>query len=530
MSRTQKFILAGIAVLAAVALALLFAPGGTDDKSKPVAGKAAPSKAKTKTPFQFDTGAAKKRFAERSAVALASKTASDGAYGYASASIKGDEATAAFFGSLHGGSPAGFVLTTTVTVGGQSLPTMPILAASRRKDGTLKVDYRLTDSDPKPVSPAFALDGRKTTVSLSIGYLDATVTDEAGLAAAEAAAAMGGTPLWPGPEGTLPGAKAFGAAAGAFASRFLIGAKERIDPLTIIDLGGADEAKSASVALKDSAGGTGGEIGFALATLQPMLPASTDFRRVATMTMGSGPSVGDALLEHPAAARVLLSPNTELTEACRELAQGLRARLGLAAVDAARAVDAVSDLRRRMGLPGAATCRGPRAAAKDFADIGAMNGAIDRLAGVMRSSASAKSAARLRPLFAADMTLVDYSRMWLPGAEAGLIQGPAHVAPSVDPGIATELLAGLPITRIGCYGAGRDGGGHRAALVELARDNGLWLLDLGFDAKGKVEAVIFSPAQQADLCRAAGNRKSGPSACLFATPGRTYRGLDPGRC
>ena len=532
MSRKQKFILAGIAVLAAVVLVLLFAPGDPDDKPPPVAGKAAPSKTKTKpeAQFRFDTGIAKKRFAERSAVAFASKVASGDTYGYAGVSIKGDEAIAAFFDSLHGGNPAGMVLTATVTVGGQSLPTMPILAATRGKNGTLKIEYRLATGEPKPVSPAFALDGRKATISLSAGYLDAAVADEVGLAAAEAAAAMDGAPLWPGPEGALPGAKAFGAAAGAFANRFLIGAKDRIDPLAIVDIGGAEEAKSASLTLKDPAGGTVGEIGFTLATLAPMLPASADFRNIATMTVGSGISVGDHLREQPAAARVLLEPSAGLTEACRDLTQGLRARLGLAAVDAGRVADAVAGVRGRLGLPDAATCSGPRPVAKDFADVGAMNRALDRLAGAMRAGAPATSAKRLGPLFAADMTLADYSRLWLPGAEAGLIQGPAHVAPSVEAGIAAELLAGLPIARIGCYGAGRVGGGHRAALVELAHDNGLWLLDLGFDAKGKVDAVVFRAAQQADLCRAGGGRKSGPNACPFAAPGRAYRGLDPGRC
>lgn len=531
MSRTQKFVLAGIAVIVAVALAVLFAPGAIDRKPKSVAGKTTPAKSASKTEpqFRFDAESTKKRFAERSAVDLVSKPASGGAYGYASFTVKGDEAIAVFFGSLHGGNPAGLVLTATVTVGERTLPTMPILAAARGKDGPLKVGYRLTGEDSRPVSPAFALDGRKATVSLSIGYLDAAVADEAGLAAAEVAAAMDGAPLWPGPEGTLPGAKAFGAAAEAFAGRFLTGAKERIDPLAVLEVGGADEAKSASVTLKDPAGGIVGEIGLSLATHEPMLPATADFRNVATMTVGPGANVGNDLLEHPAAARVLLGPSTELTDACRALMQGLQARFGLAAVDAARAADAVAGIRDRLGQSDSVGCSGPRAATKGFTDVGAMNRTLDRLTSAMRTAAPTKIAERFGALFAADMTLADFSRLWLPGAEAGLIEGPAHVAPSVEPGIATELLAGLPIARIGCYGAGR-GTDHRAALVELARDSGLWLLDLGFDAKGQVDAVVFRAAQQADLCRAVGNRKNGPGACSFAAPGRAYRGLDPGRC
>lgn len=532
MSRTQKFVLAGIAVIVAVALAVLFAPGAIDDKPKSVAGKAAPPKSapKTEPQFQFNAETSKKHFAERSSVALVSKPAGGGAYGYADVTIKGDEAIAAFFGSLHGGNPAGLVLTATVSIGERSLPAMPILAAARGKDGILKVGYRLTTEDSKPVSPAFALDGRKATVSLSVGYLESAVADEAGLAAAEVAAAMDGAPLWPGPEGTLPGAKAFGTAAETFAGRFLTGAKERIDPLAVFEVGGADGAKSASVTLKDPAGGTVGEIGLSLATHEPMLPATADFRNVATMTVGPGSNVGNDLIEHPIApARVLLGPGETLADACRELAQGLQTRLGLAAVDAARVADAVAGIRDRLGLPGSSGCGGPRATAKGFTDVGAMNRTLDRLTGAMRSAAPTKIAERFGALFAADMTLADFSRLWLPGAEAGLIEGPAHVAPSVEPGIAAELLAGLPIARIGCYGAGQ-GAGHRAALVELARDSGLWLLDLGFDAKGKIDAVVFRAAQQADLCRAAGSRKSGPGACSFAAPGRAYRGLDPGRC
>lgn len=319
------------------------------------------------------------------------------------------------------------------------------------------------------------------------------------------------------------------------------------------------EILSTEIPLADGAGAVitfrnpaGEDVGSATVRVSSHAPrlanASTgplDFAANAAVPLGQGQTLGTLLANQgEAVAGVLSAEKTALPEACTTLRQRL-ASAGLGAYDRAATLAFVAALRDRFaptketsapcldkteeGLLG--TPSDPAVSAP--VSLSLRNGVLKQIGGLLRFGATEQGLLHLAKRFSDHVVLFDRSQLWLPGIGGNAIEGTALVvAPQATSTEAAELVATLPAAHVACYfnpGTGR-GESHRAALVELQHDPGLWVLDAAFDGQGKITGLALEPADQARACRAAGKRTSGADACYFVRTGRTYRGINPGKC
>lgn len=504
---------------------------------------------------RFDAGAAAVRAAEKIAIeplSPPSPPVPGGPPAYAEATVALDNAdeVARFLFAVHGGTPEAAILIARVRIGARDLAPMPLLVATRAQPpaGSDKEKAKkpteatgpapglpfafAQGSEPRDLTQAFALtNGEQIMATLDVAYVKTADAAPAAIEAAALARSLGqGLPL-------LAGADGFAARAERFRARFVLGADERLERIAALNLDLA--APTRRVAFKDARGKVAGTITIGLALRGPMIAnGSLDFRRAAALAVGPERRVGSYLARQGAlVAAIVAEPASDAEAACARLVGALGADLGLAAIDAARIVATVARTRASFNAPVSSGACGPTAAhdnaaqgAQPAAAAEAESKVLRRLAGALRQPPPRKGGEPLTGLFAGTVALLDRSGVWLAPGEAGVFAGErARVQPAAEPGEAIDAVRALPVARMGCFGNGRGAAvGHRGALLELRGDNGLWHLNLAFDDAGKIAAVAFDAADQADFCRLAGRRNQQAGACMFAA-GR-YRGIDPKRC
>jgi hypothetical protein len=506
-------------------------------------------------PFQFDAQAVAKRAAERIAITRPSVPAAGlaptAAYAAIEVMIRNADAVAAAVYDLHGDVPAGFVVAAHVTLAdGRRLPSLPILVGLRTmtparpeaarasddkapspKPPAIKALFVLDAGDTRvPLTPWFRLDGVfKTTLALDVAYVSEALAVDAAAAAKTIIAALGTETIWAAADRDSPGAlHAFAEKLGSFMARFVDAASERANGFVSFDLETAD---GPGRVLTIGTSANAAEAVFQIVGRPALLTgrADGDYRALAARAVG-GQTLATFFATHAdITSAVLTSEADRLAPACRALADTLSTRLGLASADVTTVLNALIRLRALFTASPEAPClKGVSLAVSEGGKSPTrLNAILDRIAASVRRLPAEEAQARLVDLFASQPALFDFGRFWLAANTMEVVSGPsAYILPAGDPTSAAGHLAALPIVRMGCYSDGTGIGAHRAALIELRQDRGLWVLDVAFDGAGKIRGLALAEAHQRDMCRAVRSRPD----CAFAVRGKAYRGIDPGRC
>ena len=303
----------------------------------------------------------------------------------------------------------------------------------------------------------------------------------------------------------------------------------------------ADSPLARRVVFRDAAGSELGSayLGIAVRPHLASAPEIPDVRRAMALEVSATRPVAGYFAANPGPlARFLGAGPDGLGAACRTLRAELTDRLGLSAFDASAVLRALARTHALFATGGdygrdcldvdlEAPAKGLKAAT-----AGQLNAVLGRIGAGLRGDTPDKTVKVLAPMFADSVALFDYSGLWLAGTEAALVgAGRLDVLPGAGPDQAAAYLADLPVVHFACYSDGSGlTGVHRAALVQLEHDSGLWVLDVAFDGQRRIAGVSLAEADRRQVCRAVGNRKSGPDACFFAASGNSYRGIDPAGC
>lgn len=546
MQRQPKLVLSGLALAGAAALViyvLVSLPKPADQAPPPP------------PPFRFDAQAVAKRAAERVAIVRpnvpTAGLAPTVAYAAIEVAVRNADAAAAVVHDLHGDVPAGFIVAAHITLAdGRKLPSLPLLVGVRtaitaRPEATKAKD----DKTPSPTPPAvkalfalgagdaralltpwFRLDGvSKTTLAFDVAYVSEAMAADAATAARTVAAALGAETIWSAVDRDSPGPpRAVAEKVGSFMTRFVDAARERANGFVAFDLETPD---GAGRVLTFGTGANAAQAVFQLVGRPPLLAggADGDYPALAARAVG-GQTLGTFLAAHAESTSAVLTAEADrLAPACRALADTLSARLGLASVDVAAVLDVLMRLRALFAASPEAPCLKGMSPAVSKGGKGPtrLNVILDRIAASIRGLPVDQAQARLADLFAPQPVLFDFGRLWLVAGATEIVSGSsAYILPTGDPASAAGHLAALPIVRMGCYSDGTGMGPHRAALVELRHDRGLWVLDVAFDGSDKIRGLALAEARQSDVCRAVRGRPN----CAFAAQGKAYHGIDPGRC
>jgi hypothetical protein len=546
VQRQTKLVLSGLAMAGAAALVIYVLV----NVPKPVDQAPSPP-----PPFRFDAQAVVKRAAER--VAIVRPSASLGgltptaAYAAVQIAVRNADAVAAVVHDLHGDVPAGFIVAARVTLtDGRKLPSLPILIgvhtpptalpeAVKTKDDkvssptppSIKALFVLGGRDVHvPLTPWFRFDGvSKVMLALDVAYVAEALAVDAAAVAKTVIAALGTETVWSAADRDAP--KTMGAVAekaSSFMARFFDPASERANGFVTFDL---EMPEGAGRVLTFGTGVDTAQAVFQIAGRPPLLAGGTDndYHTFAARAV-SGQTLATFLGKHADITSVVLTAEADrLASACRALADTLSTRLGLASVDVTAVLTVLIRLRALFTASPEAPCLEGVSlpASKERKSSTRLNAILDRIAASIRQLPADQTQARLVDLFAPRPALFDFGRLWLVADATEIVGGPsAYILPAGDAMSAAGHLAALPIVRMGCYSDGTGIGVHRAALVELRHDRGLWVLDVAFDDAGKIHGLALAEARQSDMCRAVRGRPN----CAFAAAGKAYHGLDPGRC
>lgn len=546
MPRQSKLVFSGLAMAGAAALVIYVLV----NLPKP-ADQAPPSP----PPFRFEAQMVAKRAAERIAIVRPSVPAigpaPTAAYGAIEVAIRNADGAVAVVYDLHGDVPAGFIVTARVTLAdGRKLPSLPILIGARAAPPapaeavTAKDDKSSSPTPPSiktlfvlgagevraPLTPWFRLDGMsKVMLALDVAYVTEALAIDAAAMAKTFVATLSTETVWSTVDRDSPDVRrAVVENAGSFMARFVDSASERADGFVTFALEIPD---GAARMLTFGTGTDAAQVLFQIAGRPPLLVGGTDndYRALAARTI-SRETLATFFGKHAEIISAVLTAEADrLAPACRAFADALSTRLGLASVDVREVLIALMRLRALFAASPEAPCLEgvSLAETKQSQSSTRLNATLDRIATSVRQLSADRAQARLVDLFASRPALFDFGRLWLVADGMGIVSGPsAYILPDGDAMSAAGHLAALPIVRMGCYSEGTGIGMHRAALVELRHDRGLWVLDAAFDDSGKIRGLALAEARQSDLCRAVRGRPN----CAFAARGNAYRGIDPTRC
>lgn len=548
MSRQQRMIVAGIVVILAAFLVINFWFARTGPVETPAAVEPSPVKVELPPPAVVDLApeAARELVAKRTEIVVVDRpppsSGATAAPGYATvgATYRDGGGLGPFLLDLYDRDVGTVVLSAVLSLGDDRvLPAIPILVLARRDGDAFETVFALGE-DEGIETPPFRLDGAlELSVTLEASYStrrDAAVLDALAAAAEgvqDAYARDRG--LWAPRGEAAPWVLAYQRLLAENRSKHLPGLVVfAVDPYR------PEDPRAARVVFKDARGAAIGEVALRI-DVRPFLASgleAANARRALALEVGAGRTVGDHFAATPAPlARFFGADARGIGAACLGLRFELTDRLGLSAYDASAVLRALA-ATHALFSPGAdygRDCLGGElevpAPAPPVVSVERLNAVLGRIVSSMRAAAPDNARQRLTASFADSVALYDFSGVWLGGGDARVVQAAgAGVVPAAGPGQAAAYLSELPVVHVACYSAGSGHGLHRAALVQLEHDPGLWVLDVAFDRQARIAGVSLSEAGREQVCRAVGNRPSGAGACFFATTGRTYRGVDPRAC
>jgi hypothetical protein len=434
---------------------------------------------------------------------------------------------------------------------GRRLPPVPVAVLGPSPD--FKTAF-VPGPDGLRATPLFASNGaRKATISFSLAYVEKGDPALLGGLVGEAESLYGFLTSEPAPLWTSPGGVQLRAQ--AFSDRLAAMGAKKVDDAFAFDILLADAADSRGRALEavDPTGKAVARFFFRIGAHGPFFTAGTvsslSLAALFVQPADSGRTVGGYLASRAGAAlaQVLTADAAGFAEACGELRRRLTGSTGFGGQDNAvilRAVDRVRALyadpkvaacstpddlalTEKAGFPASSAKPVPMNAGRDRR----MDAVVKQMASALHPSVPPALRESLASRFAPGVALFDATRFWLALTSGQVVEnGDVAIVPATNPTEAMNLLATLPVARLGCAaGPAEKGAARRLALVELEHDSALWALDLAFDDSDRVAGISLAEATQADYCRAVKSGRPG-IACPFAKAGKTYRGIAPGKC